>query len=86
MTNRRRAEQLGFAALPDTITDSEATVGSATLGRPGTAPESRPVTGQGSWYKTGMHVLPEELNAAVLEALATEAAGVTVATEADVAG
>ncbi len=78
MMNRRRAEQLGLAALPDTTTTSHmsATLGSAPLGRPGTAPGSRPVTGQGSWYQTGMHVLPEELNAAVLEALAAEAAGV----------
>ena len=77
--NRRQAEQLGLAALPDTTTTTShmsATLGSAPLGRPGTAPVSRPVTGQGSWYQTGMHVLPEELNAAVLEALAAEAAGV----------
>ena len=40
----------------------------------------RPVIGQGSWYKTGLHVLPEELNAAVLEALAAEAAGVDIRT------
>ena len=80
MMNRRRAEQLGLAALPDTTTASHmsASLGSAPQGRPGTAPGSRPVTGQGSWYQTGMHVLPEELNAAVLEALAAEAAGVKV--------
>ena len=45
------------------------------LSMPGAAGH-RPVIGQGSWYKTGLHVLPEELNAAVLEALAAEAAGV----------
>ena len=76
VSNRLQAEQLGFAALPATISrHTSASLGSATLGRSGTAPEARPVTGQGSWYKSGMHVLPEELNAAVLEALAAEAAG-----------
>ena len=93
MMNRRRAEQLGLAALPDTTTTTtittttshmSATLGSAPQGRPGTAPASRPVTGQGSWYQTGMHVLPEELNAAVLEALAAEAAGVKL--QSSVAG
>ncbi len=86
MMNRRRAEQLGLAALPDTTITSHmsATSGSAPQGRPGTAPVSRPVTGQGSWYQTGMHVLPEELNAAVLEALAAEAAGVKL--QSSVAG
>ncbi|KAL0041407.1 hypothetical protein WJX79_002332 [Trebouxia sp. C0005] len=84
--NRRRAEQLGLAALPEDATTSHvsATVGSAPLGRPGTAPVLRPVTGQGSWYQTGMHVLPEELNAAVLEALAAEAAGVKL--QSNIAG
>ncbi len=79
MTNRLRAEQLGFAALPATLSrPMSATLGSATLGHLETAPVSRPVSGQGGWYKTGMHVLPEELNAAVLEALAAEAAGVSI--------
>ena len=115
MTNRLRAEQLGFAALPATLTRPlSAPLGSASAGRSGTAPGlfsqgsgqmatgpfgtapgpftqgqssagaagqgtmagQKPVIGQGSWYKTGLHVLPEELNAAVLEALAAEAAGV----------
>ncbi|KAL0042447.1 hypothetical protein WJX77_012691 [Trebouxia sp. C0004] len=90
MMNRRRAEELGLAALPDTggaattTSHMSATLGSAPLGRPGTAPASRPVTGQGSWYQTGMHVLPEELNSAVLEALAAEAAGVKL--QSSVAG
>lgn len=66
MQNRARAEQLGFAALPETLEGWQ----------PAAAPTAlRPVTGQDTWYRLGLHVLPEELNAAVLEALAAEAAG-----------
>ena len=120
MTNRLRAEQLGFAALPATLTRPlSAPVGPDSAGHSGTAPRlflqgsgqvateplatgrglftqgpgqtsagaaghsptagQKPVIGQGSWYKTGLHVLPEELNAAVLEALAAEAAAVVEA-------
>lgn len=82
MINRSRAEELGLAALPATLSGPvSATLGATGLGSgilgqlSASAPASRPVTGQGSWYKTGLHVLPEELNAAVLEALAAEAAG-----------
>lgn len=66
LQNRSRAEQLGFAALPETLEGWQ----------PAAPPTSlRPVTGQDTWYRVGMHVMPEELNAAVLEALAAEAAG-----------
>ena len=71
--DRQRAEQLGLDALPATTSPTLGRA-EAALGRSGTAP----VTGQGSWYRTGLHVLPGELNAAVLEALAAEAAGVDV--------
>lgn len=64
LQNRDRAEQLGFSALPDTLEGYQ----------PAAASALRPVTGQDTWYRVGMHVLPEELNAAVLEALAAEAA------------
>ena len=64
--NRARAEQLGFAALPDTLEGSQPAATPSAL---------HPVTGQDTWYRAGIHVLPEELNAAVLEALAAETAG-----------
>lgn len=78
MTNKQRAEELGLAALPATLTGPlSASLGSVTLPRPPTtAPALGPVAGQGSWYRTGLHMLPEDLNAAVLEALAAEAAGI----------
>ena len=78
MTNTKRAEELGLAALPATLTGPwAAPPGSGAL-QPSstTAPALGPVAGQGSWFKTGLHMLPEELNAAVLEALAAEAAGI----------
>ena len=65
LQNRERAEQLGFSALPETLEGYQ----------PAAASALRPVMGQDTWYRVGMHVLPEELNAAVLEALAAEAAG-----------
>lgn len=79
MINKKRAEALGLAALPATFSSptSLASMGSGILQLSSTpAPALGPVSGQGSWYKTGLHMLPEELNAAVLEALAAEAAGV----------
>lgn len=78
MTNTKRAEELGLAALPATLTGpSSAPLGSGTLqGSATSSPALGPVAGQGSWYRTGLHMLPEELNAAVLEALAAEAAGI----------
>lgn len=78
VANTRRAEELGLAALPATLGGPlAATWGSATLGRlPASAPAGRPVVGHNSWYQTGLHVLPQQLDAAVLEALAAEAAGI----------
>ena len=78
MTNNKRAEELGLAALPATLTGPlSAPLGSGTPQRPcSAAPALGPVAGQGSWYRTGLRMLPEELNAAVLEALAAEAAGI----------
>ena len=78
MSNNKRAEELGLAALPATLTGPwSASLGSGAL-QPSstTAPALGPVAGQGSWYRTGLHMLPGELNAAVLEALAAEAAGI----------
>lgn len=77
MSNNRHTEEMGLAALPVTLTGPwSASLGSAALHPPSTAPALGPVAGQGSWYRTGLHMLPGELNAAVLEALAAEAAGI----------
>lgn len=78
MINKKRAEALGLAALPATLSGPSplASLGSGIMSS-AAAPALGPVSGQGSWYKTGLHMLPEELNAAVLEALAAEAAGIS---------